>query len=321
MTPVADLALRPATLDDAAVAADIETEAHPDDPEDPVMTRHSWSMAAPDDVVERWIAELDDAPVGYATREHPAWSKMPERFASLGAELRPPARTAARLDALYALVEEAARADRTQKVTAWAWEHDLLAIDVLNARGFREERRERFWELDLVEGRERITNMASESRDRMRREGITVLTLAHDTDPAKFEKLKRMSDEAEGDVPTSEPFVPLEMREFMEWFESPGLRADRIWLAREGDDIIGISQLSYPPVRGVVSTDWTGMARKARGRGIARALKCETLMQAIALGVDRVRTDNDSANAPILHLNETMGYRRRSDMIQLLKAL
>ena len=317
----ADLEIRPATLDDASTAADIDTDAHPEDPEDPQMTRHWWSIAADDDVIDRRIALLDGTPVGYATREHPAWSKMPERFASLGAELRTAARTAVRLDALYALVEEAARVDATQKVTAWAWEYDALALAVLTARGFKEERRERFWELDLVEGRERITTMAADSRERMRREGITVLTLADDTDPAKFEKLKRMSDEAESDVPTSEPFVPLEMQEFLEWFESPGLRPDRIWLAREGDDIIGISQLSYPPVRGVVSTDWTGMARRARGRGIARALKCETLMQAIALGVDRVRTDNDSANVPILHINETMGYRRRPDMIQLLKAL
>jgi len=96
---------------------------------------------------------------------------------------------------------------------------------------------------------------------------------------------------------------------------------DRIWIAREDNDILGISQLSYPPVRGVVATDWTGVARKARGRGIARALKCETLMQAIVLGVDRVRTDNDSTNAPILHINETMGYCRRHDGIQFLKEL
>ena len=317
----ADLEIRTATLDDAAAAADIDTEAHPEDPEDPQMTRHWWSIAAEDDVTDRRIALLDGTPVGYATREHPAWSKMPERFASLGAELRPSARTAVRLDALYAMVEEAARDDGTQKVTAWAWEHDALMIEVLRGRGFREERRERFWELDLVEGRQRIAKMAAESRERMRREAIHVLTLANDADPRKFEKLKRMSDEAEADVPSSEPYVPLEMREFMEWFESPGLRPDRIWIAREGDDIVGISQLSYPPVRGVVETDWTGMARKSRGRGIARALKCETLMQAIALDVDRVRTDNDSTNAPILHINETMGYRRRPDGIQFLKAL
>lgn len=57
-----------------------------------------------------------------------------------------------------------------------------------------------------------------------------------------------------------------------------------------------------------------------RGKGVARALKCETVMQAIALGVTRVRTDNDGQNAPILHINETMGYRRRPDMIQLMRA-
>src|SRR5258706_4925155 len=107
----------------------------------------------------------------------------------------------------------------------------------------------------------------------------------------------------------------------MRGFDPRGLRPDRIGIARGGDDIVGISMLASPPVRGVVTTDWTGTARKVRGRGVARALKCETLMQAIALGTDRVRTDNDSANVPILHINETMGYRRRPDMIQFLKEL
>ena len=36
--------------------------------------------------------------------------------------------------------------------------------------------------------------------------------------------------------------------------------------------------------------------------------------------MDKVRTDNDSTNAPILHLNEAMGYRRRPDMIQLMRS-
>ena len=37
-------------------------------------------------------------------------------------------------------------------------------------------------------------------------------------------------------------------------------------------------------------------------------------------GIARVRTDNDGENAPILHLNASMGYTRRKDMIQLMKA-
>ena len=318
---VADLELRPATIDDAATVADIDTELFPDDPEDPKLERHWWAVVAKDDTVERSIVVRDGAPVGYTMRRHPAWSKLPERFTRITAELRPSVRTPDRLDALYERLEADSRADGTKQVTSWAWEDDALRIGALQLRGFREERRERFWQLDLVEGRERITTMASESRQRMAREGIRLLTLADDEDPQKFAKLKRMSDEAESDVPTTVPHVPFEMDEFMKWFESPALRMDRIWIARDGDDIVGISMLAYPPVRGVVSTDWTGMARTARGRGIARALKCETLMQAIALGVDRVRTDNDSTNAPILHINESMGYQRRSDMVQFLKAL
>ncbi|MBI2983291.1 MAG: GNAT family N-acetyltransferase [Chloroflexi bacterium] len=93
------------------------------------------------------------------------------------------------------------------------------------------------------------------------------------------------------------------------------------WVARIGDEIVGVSLLAYPPVRGVVQTEWTGTARSVRGRGVARALKCETVMEAIALGIDRIHTDNDSQNRPILHINESMGYRPLPEMIQLIKTL
>ena len=81
----------------------------------------------------------------------------------------------------------------------------------------------------------------------------------------------------------------------------------------------GMSVLEYPPGIGNVWTDYTGTARSVRGRGIARALKCETVSQAAALGVLRVRTNNDGENKPILHLNEEMGYHRIRGFIQLLK--
>ena len=71
-----------------------------------------------------------------------------------------------------------------------------------------------------------------------------------------------------------------------------------------------MSVLAYPPQRGNVWTAWTCTARSVRGRGLARALKLETLAQAIELGVPKVRTANDGENAPILHLNEQMGYQR-----------
>lgn len=318
---IGDLELRPATLDDAAIVADIDTAVRTDSPEDPKMLRHWWQLTNSDSAVERWIASHDGVPVGYARWDHSPWSKMPERFMRIGMELVPAVRTEDRLAALFEFLEGRGRSEGARKVTAWAWEDDGPRLAVLGRRGFQAVRRQRFWELDLAGARARIEKMAAESREQMRREGIRVLTIDRDDDPKKWEKLKRMSDEAEGDVPSTVPHVPMALADWLKWFESPAIRLDRVWIAREGDDIVGISQLAYPPVRGVVSTDWTGTARKVRGRGVARALKCETLMQALALGVDRVRTDNDSQNAPILHINETMGYRIRIEGIQLLKVL
>lgn len=319
---VGEFELRPLDLDrDVAFAADVDTEVQRDDPRDPEILRHWWTMSAADAVVARYIVLLAGERDGYALWQHLPWDRMPERFARASSELRSAVRTPERLGALQEHLESELVREGARKVTSWAWDYDTVRVAMLAARGYREERRQRFWELDLAKERERIERMAAESRERMKKEGIRVLTLEQDGDPEKWEKLKRMSDEAEGDVPTTVPHVPMPMDEWMKWFESPALRPDRIWLAREGDDIVGISQLAYPPVRGVVATDWTGTARKVRGRGVARALKCETLMQAIALGVDRVRTDNDSANAPILHINETMGYRIRCEGIQFLKEL
>ena len=107
--------------------------------------------------------------------------------------------------------------------------------------------------------------------------------------------------------------------DYMRWFRAPDIHEDRFWIAREGDDIVGISVLDYPPVRGIVGTAWTATARRVRGRGIARALKCETLIQAIALEVGRVRTGNDGANDPILHINASMGYQPWVAGISFLK--
>src|SRR2546421_360302 len=218
-----------------------------------------------------------------------------------------------------AAMEGRSRADGTQTFTTWAWEDDTLRLGVLKARGYVEERRQRFWELDLVANRAKLEATAAELRAKMREEKVRVLTVDRDTDPEKWKKLWQMSNEAIQDIPTTVPFTDMTFDDFTKWMRSPGLREDRIWIARDGDAILGVSILSYPPKRGVVSTDWTGVARAGRGRGIARALKYETVMQAIALGVDRIRTDNDFKNTPILHINETMGYKRRADGIQFMK--
>ncbi|MGH2377574.1 MAG: GNAT family N-acetyltransferase [Candidatus Limnocylindria bacterium] len=318
---IADLALRPATLDDAEFVADMYTELFPDDPEDPQLIRHYWEHPWEKGSVERYLVLRDGRPAGLVGMSHVPWEDMPERYARAQGELAHAVRTPERLAALFAFAEERAAADGARRVTAWAWEHDRPRIDALLSRGFREERRERFWELDLVSNREKLEEMTRASRQRMRDQGIRVLTVAESQDLDVRRKIWAMSEEASLDVPTTVPHVATPYEVFEQFFLNPGIREDRMWIARVGDDVVGVSVLNYPPVRGVVVTDWTGTARSVRGKGVARALKCETVIQAIGLGVDRVRTDNDSENAPILHINDTMGYKPRAPQIQFIKDL
>lgn len=215
-------------------------------------------------MIERFVGELGNEPVAYSYHRHTKWEHTPERYGNVASDLLPEFRTPERLDALIAAMEDRSRADGTATFTAWTWEDDALKLGVLEGRGYREDRRERFWELDLVAQRARLEEMARESRQKMRENGITVLTLDRDTDPDKWHKLWRASEEAEQDVPTTVPHVEGTFDDFMQWMRSPGIHEDRIWIARDGDAVLGVSILSYPRERGVVQTDWTGMAGGTR---------------------------------------------------------
>jgi GNAT superfamily N-acetyltransferase len=210
-------------------------------------------------------------------------------------------------------------ADGAKRVGVRSNEGDAVRIAAILGRGFREDRRGRRWLLDLVENRERIAAMTAQSRKRMRAEGVRLLTIDQDGDPGRYRGVWRLNEEATRDVPATLPNVEDSLEDTLRWLRAPDMHEDRFWIARDGEGIVGVSVLGYPPVRGIVGTDWTATARRVRGRGVARALKCETLLQAVALGVDRVKTSNDGANDPILHINESMGYQPWVASINFLK--
>ena len=313
------LEFREATLDDATFSADVQTEVFPERPTDPVVERYWW--AQPDDtfVSRRWVVQRDGEDIGVAYFDHPGWERLEVPHGDIGGEVLPRHRERATLVGMLAEIERRLIADGAKRVAVRANEDDEVRLSAIAELGFREDRRGRRWLLDLAENAALIAKMSVESRARMRDEAVEIVTLAEVKDPEKYRKLWRMNEEAAQDVPTTLPIVEESFEDTLRWLRSPSMREDRFWIARVGDEIVGASVLGYPPVRGIVGTEWTATARSVRGRGIARALKCETLMQAIALGVDRVRTGNDGANDPILHINATMGYRQWVSSINFLK--
>lgn len=314
-----DLRFRDATLDDAAFYADVYTAVRPERPTDPVVERYWWAQPEDTYVSRRWVVQRDGRDIGVATFEHPAWAKLRVPHGDIGGDLLPAHRDGPTLEAVIAEMERRLAEEGAKVIAVRANEDDDIRKAAILGRGFREDRRHRRWLLDLEENRERIALTTAQTRARMRAEGVSVLTLDQDDDAEKYRKVWRTNEEAVQDVPTTLPNVEESFEDTMRWFRAPDMHEDRFWVAREGDDIVGVSVLAYPPVRGVVGTAWTATARRVRGRGIARALKCETLMQAIALGVDRVQTGNDAANDPILHINASMGYRPWVSAINFLK--
>ncbi|HWG84375.1 MAG TPA: GNAT family N-acetyltransferase, partial [Deinococcales bacterium] len=65
----------------------------------------------------------------------------------------------------------------------------------------------------------------------------------------------------------------------------------------------------------------TAVRREYRGRGLARALKVLSIERARAAGVTRMSTNNDSRNAPMLRVNDSLGYARRPGFWRLRRSL
>jgi len=319
--PVGEFTFRVASVADAQLMADMRTAYFPDEPKDPDVERHNWDARDPDDVHEDYVVARSGEECGMAGLEHSAWAKMPERFCHAGALLRRDLASGDRWNEVYDFIEARAVAGGARIAVGSAREDDGGKAEALAARGYIQKRLSKAWELDLVANRDRILAMQAESRARARANGVHLLTVADDSDPDRYNKLYECSNEGELDEPTTVPHVLSGFDVFMKWLRAPNIREDRWWIARKGEAIVGMSVLAYPPGRGNVWTDWTCTARAVRGEGLARALKLETLVQAIGLEVPRVRTSNDGENAPILHLNEQMGYRRIPGWLEFHKAL
>jgi len=316
------LQLRPATLDDALLVSDLETDRDPEAPSDPVLTRHWWRMADELEHAMRLIAMRDGQATAYASAGHHRWDEGEKRYGTIRVILRGDAWSDGRFGQLVKAAEDWLRGEGAETSVARTREDFKRDLDALSALGYRENRRMRISELDLETHRDEIMATRDRCRREMREQGVELMVLSDDRDPEKYRKLFAMVIESEKDIPTTVPWRELDFDEWTKfWFTNPAIREDRFWVACEGDRIVGTSVLDTPVVRGIPWTAYTGTSRAVRGRGIARALKYESMGQAIEAGYKRVRTNNDADNPAILRINEAMGYRPVAPLIELHRSL
>lgn len=104
-------------------------------------------------------------------------------------------------------------------------------------------------------------------------------------------------------------------------FDASWFRADTQILAALGDRWVGLAAIAIYPEDNHAYNAFTGVLREFRGRGLAQALKLQTILLAKKEGVRYVRTNNDSQNVPMLAVNRKLGYKPEPGYYRLLCAL
>jgi L-amino acid N-acyltransferase YncA len=122
--------------------------------------------------------------------------------------------------------------------------------------------------------------------------------------------------EADADIPAATPMVSGDFERWHERHFGALVARDLSVVALENGEVVGYA------IAGRHSDDiyfhWmTGVARAARGRGIALAMKQAQIAAAKRAGVRYLRTQNDLANAAMRRVNEKLGYEKRFEWVHL----
>ena len=310
------LTYRPAELKDAELAADLMTASYPSMAQDPVITPRRWQSPRRGFAYGRFIAERNRKPISYLTWVHGPWEEVEDGHCEVAVWLDRAALDRELLVEMFTWIGDRAEAEGPRLLLAYCGEDEPEMLVALAALDYRHERTGRVWELDLKTHGSRLAAEAAEARDRMKAAGIHSTTLAGWSDPDRVRKLHELDERTIHDVPHTVAIVREAFEDFEQRIRTPDRPPDRFWIALDGDRPVAMSYLKYPPVRGDVWTGYTCTDPEYRGRGLARGIKLQTLAQAVELGVPFVCTDNDSENAPMLHINEMLGYRRRPGFVE-----
>jgi mycothiol synthase len=241
---------------------------------------------------------VDDAAFGFTGR-FPA-----DRDASLDIGVVREARRRGIGGALYDRLVGHARAAGWRSLGAGASEPD--GIEWLRRRGFEEIDRQERVVLRLADAPAEDPDPAVELTDFAARPDLAGKLYA-----LLVDSLKDVPGDLAEDVPTLDDW-----RRFQ---EAPSRRPDFLVIALEHGEPIGYAQLHVYPDVGYHG--YTGVARRARRRGIARALKLELIRRSRELRLERLITNSNVDNVPMRTLNAELGYRPASARIYFRKEL
>jgi GNAT superfamily N-acetyltransferase len=245
-----------------------------------------------------WVAEDDDV-VAWCFA-HRRWHRATENgYAWVG--VLPAARGSGLGSALWEAAERHLEAAGVARINA-----DVVGDDpgarFLKRRGFAQTRTVVVSAVDPrgVDGAELAGRRAAAER-----RGYRLVPYAEVDVQALFElELALSADEPGEDEPRQLSFE--EWRQDL--FAGPDLTHEGSFAVVAAEGPVAYAALSVDARTGRGRNEGTATAREHRGRGLATLAKLAQLRWAAEHGIERVVTDNDERNAPMLALNSRLGY-------------
>lgn len=135
---------------------------------------------------------------------------------------------------------------------------------------------------------------------------VTIVPFADLDDPRPVYELDLAVSQ---DIP-NEDFDALTLDEWVhDFWRVPVVDDDASLAAFVDGRLAAITMIRVDRPSGRAQNNLTGVLRASRGRGLAALLKSHSLRRAAELGATIAITDNDATNAPMLAVNERLGYR------------
>jgi GNAT superfamily N-acetyltransferase len=179
--------------------------------------------------------------------------------------------------------------------------------------GYRETRRERYWTLDP---RRADLGELPELERALAAEGFRLAPLREHLERPR--DLHALYAAAEDDIPADDVLGELDYDEWeRETLEKPLLDADASMNVLHGDRPVSFAWLLVDREGGRAEHELTGTLRDYRGRGLARLAKLASLCWCADNGIHTVLTANDTENAPMLRINERLGYLPTIESVEI----
>jgi mycothiol synthase len=140
-------------------------------------------------------------------------------------------------------------------------------------------------------------------------------------DPERNQKLCDLGNAVSNDVPLGMPATALTLEQFQKSILEISWAREKAFVVAIFDGrYIGLNNIGIDS-NGNAFVDVTGVLPEFRGRGLAQALKLKGIEWAISQGIEEMATSNDLVNAPMLAVNEKMGFVRQPASIRFAKKL